>query len=181
MAPQSPTVHSVHFYEKDEGLIQRLGSIVLAGLDEGVCALLVMTDQHRQKFHHYLKKRGIDPHRASYVGDISVFTVEDVLPRLYADGRLDRDAFRSVIGRLVIAGCQGASRAGLTVFGELVAALYTRGDECGALDLEGWWNELLQEHNFHLHCAYPRALFADSPEKMRAVCECHSIAVGAAA
>ena len=49
--------------------------------------------------------------------------------------------------------------AGLTVFGEMVAVLWEQGKKEAALELERLWNEILNGHPFHLHCAYPRWAF----------------------
>jgi hypothetical protein len=61
----------------------------------------------------------------------------------------------------------------------MVAILWQQGQERAALELEKLWNELLNERNFHLHCAYPKPLFAAThAAEIRSICELHSISFG---
>jgi hypothetical protein len=87
-------------------------------------------------------------------------------PALFEEtvGRLARD--------LVIAS------EGLTAFGEMVALLWAQGNKRGALELEDLWNRLLDQSTFHLHCAYPKVLFAGDENDLRDVCDHHSLLIG---
>jgi hypothetical protein len=67
---------------------------------------------------------------------------------------------------------------GVVVFGEMVSVLWDEGNKIGALALEGLWNDLLNETAFHLHCAYPRALFSQDEAGILNVCESHSHVLG---
>ena len=179
----APVVHSVHFYETDEALIQRLGSIVISGLDAGVSALLVMTDDHRRLFQQYLKRRGIDPHSAERDGFICMLEAESTLQRFIVDGKPDAQLFQDSVGQLVRAAQKYSRRAGLTVFGEMVALLWEEGNTAAALELEALWNGLLADQTFHLHCAYPKALFRSRKDRaqIEQICNHHSLAVGLSA
>lgn len=72
----------------------------------------------------------------------------------------------------------GASQ-GLTVFGEMVAVLWERGNKNGALNLEAIWNRALEERAFHLHCAYPQSFFKLDNLSVRNICDSHSHVFGA--
>jgi hypothetical protein len=179
----APVVHSVHFYETDEALMQRLGSIVLSGFQAGVSALLVMTDEHATQFLAFLKRRGVDPLREERNGRLFLVSAEATLARFMRDGMPDADLFMQNVGGLVKTACAASERAGLTAFGEMVAVLWEQGNKVGALALEMLWNDLLEEESFHLHCAYPKSLFrtAKSQEELGSICDYHSLAVGHAA
>jgi hypothetical protein len=175
----APIVHSVHFYETDEALIQRLGSIVLSGFREGISALLVMTDPHANQFRALLKRRGIDMIRAELQGQIFFADAEQTLARFMRDGMPDEQLFRESVGILVRTASAASKRTGLTAFGEMVAILWEQGNQEGALALEALWNGLLEEECFHLHCAYPKSLFkAGKGADLRLICDEHSLAVG---
>ena len=176
----APIVHSVHFYETDEALMQRLGSIVLSGLHSGISALLVMTDEHDTQFRALLKRRGIDPHRAERNGQVFFADAEQTLSRFMRNGMPHEKLFKDSVGRLVRTASAASKRAGLTAFGEMVALLWEQGNKEGALALEELWNELLQEVSFHLHCAYPKALFrgAGATSEISSICNTHSLSVG---
>jgi len=64
---------------------------------------------------------------------------------------------------------------GLTVFGEIVSLLWDQGARESAIELEMFWNELLSERRFHLHCAYPCVgLINSDVGEVDAVCGLHS-------
>jgi hypothetical protein len=180
---QAPFVHSVHFYETDEALIQRIGSIVLSGIDAGVSALLVMTEEHKFHFQQFLKRRGIDLHAAERDGQLCILDAEATLAQFMVDGRPDEERFQTSVGELVCGAKAYSQRAGLTVFGEMVAVLWQHGNQQGAIELEALWNNLLNERTFHLHCAYPKALFKSRRARthISVICDHHSITVGAIA
>jgi len=67
------------------------------------------------------------------------------------------------------------------IFGEMVAVLWDEGNRVGALALEHLWNDLLNNQAFHLHCAYPRTLFAGDEAGLFNICESHSQVVGVTA
>ena len=179
----APIVHSVHFYESEEALIQRLGSIVLSGMDAGVSALLVMTEAHKRAFQKFLSRRNVDLHRAERDGLLCVLDAETTLKRFMVNGFPDENLFRASVGSLVRDAQTHSQRSGLTVFGEMVAILWEQGNKEGAIQLERLWNELLQDNAFHLHCAYPKALFKSRKDRceITEICEHHSLSVGHAA
>jgi hypothetical protein len=47
----------------------------------------------------------------------------------------------------------------LRIFGEMVAVLWNDGKHDAALSLEELWNDLREEHDFSLFCAYPLKCF----------------------
>jgi signal transduction histidine kinase len=64
----------------------------------------------------------------------------------------------------------------LTVFGEMVALLWSVGKTDAAIQLEQLWNGLARRHEFDLACAYP-SYFFDRPEHAESflkVCSAHS-------
>ena len=66
------------------------------------------------------------------------------------------------------------------VAGEMVSVLWEQGNKTGALALERLWNELPNERAFHLHCAYPRAIFSQDDSGFANICDTHShVLVGA--
>jgi len=70
--------------------------------------------------------------------------------------------------------------SGITVFGEMVAILWSEGNKVGALELERLWNDVLKDHAFHLHCAYPRWILQDGSDNLllKSICDEHSSVLG---
>lgn len=178
----SAVIHSVHFYDGDEALIQRLDNVISASLEAGNSVLIVATDVHRRQLCAALKKRSL-----SFEGSglLSLFDAQETLVHFMVNGTPDRERFFDWVGDMILtakqAPCNGTR--GLTVFGEMVAVLWQEGNKDGALQLEALWNDLLNDRAFHLHCAYPKVLFQNNAGSlaMQSICERHSHVVGHAA
>jgi len=175
MQVKVPAIHSVHVYDQDNDLIERLSAIVSTGLRLGDSVLIVATAPHGDQLVKELGVVGIDVRAAVREGRYTMLDARATLAAFMRDGSPDRDLFLADIGReLAAARVQARSRNhGLTVFGEMVAVLWDEGRKSAALELEALWNEALSDSSFHLHCAYPRGSFSNASE-LRSVCEMHS-------
>ena len=103
-----------------------------------------------------------------------------MLSTFMINGMPDERCFMASVGRQLLNAKSSAisSEQGLTVFGEMVAVLWEEGNKKGALALEELWNSVLNKRAFHLHCAYPRALFGEDQIGLLNVCESHSHILG---
>ena len=172
-------VHSVHFYDDDHALIQRLQSIFASSLRAGHSVLLVATEEHRQQLAVSLKRLGIDS--TTLKDRYRAFDAHEVLSKFMFNDMPDPQLFLSSVGKLVCSERQAAADHGtsLTVFGEMVAILWNEGNKSGALALERLWNDLLHDRAFHLHCAYPRRILVDDSElTIQSICDEHSSVLG---
>ena len=162
-------------YENDVDLITRLCAIVVTSIRLGDAILIVATAEHRDQLVNKLEKSGIDIRAAVRDGRYVMMEAAELLSLFMRDGYPDAELFRASVGTLVTkARAQAKStNQGLTVFGEMVAVLWNNGQKEAALALERIWNAALADSTFHLHCAYPRAVFSDTGE-FRSVCEVHS-------
>jgi MEDS: MEthanogen/methylotroph, DcmR Sensory domain len=178
----SPIVHSVHFYDADEALIQRLQNVITSGLESGNAVLIVATDAHRTQLISALKKRLVQISQFEREGSLCFLNAHETLAQFMVNGLPDRQRFLDSVGAVIQAAKQAARSTGngLTVFGEMVAVLWEQGNKAGALQLEALWNDLLNDRSFHLHCAYPRSLFADGIDMagMQSICDGHSHVIG---
>jgi hypothetical protein len=173
----SPVVHSVHFYEHDDALIQRLGSVVASALAEGGTALLIMTPEHRDQLCRFLTKRAIDTYSFERSGRLHILDAQETLNAFMLEGLPSPQLYHAVVGQL--ARELVADSTSLTAFGEMVALLWKQGNKEGALELEALWNQLLSESSFHLHCAYAKSLFRnDEKRDIQSICDHHSLHVG---
>lgn len=181
----SSVIHSVHFYEHDEALIQRLRSIIVPAIDVGNSVVIVATEPHRQQLTAALAANDVDSEVLQQQGRLTLLDAHDLLSKFMMDGFPDREKFFSVVGKLIAQARQSAwnGHRGVTAFGEMVAVLWEEGNRIAALQLESLWNDLLYEREFHLHCAYPRNMFRTNAEAamIRAICDVHSHVVGRAA
>jgi hypothetical protein len=173
-------VHSVYFYDTEEALIQRLVGIVNSALNSGNAALMVVTPDHAEQLMQFLSSRLFRT-----LQDTTRLTIVDAdatLQRFMMDGSPDPERFFAAIKGLIDEASIPAEQVGgkLTVFGEMVAVLWGRGEKQAALALEQLWNETLQENRFFLHCAYPRTqfLFDKDPSGLMSICEQHTHTFG---
>lgn len=182
MSTCAPAIHSVQFYETDEALIGRLCGIVSSGLLIGNSVVIVATRDHREQLIAALQRLEVNVRRYAREQRFTICDAEEMLAQFMVKGRPVPKLFQSSIGELLIYAKKAVrtKEQRLTIFGEMVAVLWNQRNRAGALALERLWNDLLNEKAFHLHCAYPRALFADDETGIRNICESHSHVTGLA-
>jgi hypothetical protein len=178
----SAPVHSVHFYDNHDSLIDRLCGVVCSGLLIGNSVLMVSTEEHRVALVKSLERLGVDIRGYARKGCFAMCDATDTLSMFMINGLPDADLFAASIGPL-LNNAKKAARSkdhGLTVFGEMVAVLWESGNKAGALALEKLWNDAMHDQVFHLHCAYPGWLFSEDPQDQLQICELHSHTLGLA-
>jgi KaiC/GvpD/RAD55 family RecA-like ATPase len=175
MSKHAATVHSVHIYEDSAALISRLCGIVASSLKIGDAVLIVATSEHRDELVKELLSAGIDVRPHAREGLFTMVDAEEMLSTFMLNGMPDSDLFDKSVGCMLSDTLKAARSKShsLTVFGEMVAVLWERGQKDAALQLEALWNDTLNERVFHLHCAYPRSGFINAGDEA-AVCSTHS-------
>lgn len=172
----APVIHSVHFYEDHSALIERLCGISASGLRSGNSVLIVATAAHRLQLVKELKDSGVDVRSAARERRFIMLDANETLTTFMVAGVPDAGLFHQSIGELLSESRKSAlnKNQGITVFGEMVAVLWDQGKREAALKLEQLWNDALNQSVFHLHCAYPRALFQGEDSGMDSICHSHS-------
>jgi MEDS: MEthanogen/methylotroph, DcmR Sensory domain len=180
----SPLVHSVHFYDYDEALIARLHNIIVSSLEGGSSVLIVATEEHRGQLAAAMNECGTEIKELAEQ-HLQMLDAKEMLAKFMVNGYPNDRRFRQSVGKLIMDASVAAKneRRGLTVFGEMVAISWTKGNKVGALELERLWNDLLHERSFHLHCAYPRWILQDGSDALmiKSICDEHSSVFGHAA
>jgi PAS domain S-box-containing protein len=181
--PQSPShladssAHTVQFYEDESFLLDGLARVIGTALVAGNSALVIATKAHRDALAEHLRSRGFDPTSSVREGRFLALDASETLAKFMIDGRLQPARFVSCIESLLtqLHAAQGNHRQ-VVAFGEMVALLWQDGKQDAALQLEQLWNHLIETHSFHLHCAYPIALFSDQTDadSITAICAKHS-------
>jgi hypothetical protein len=167
MSTQFPGVHSVEIYDRDADLIKSVSAMVATSLSFGDSALIVATPGHRDQLARELTASGIDLDRCVQEGRYTALDAEQVMNLVMLDGYPDRNLFDTNFLSVVSSVRDRAKNHnhGLTIYGECVALLWDAGRKQAALELERFWQDVFREDpSFHLHCAYPRAVFADTSE-----------------
>jgi len=174
-------IHSVHFYDTNKALIDRLCGIVSSGLDIGNAILIVATADHRDQLLDALAINRVDVAAHTNEDRLTLCDAKEMLSRFMVAKVPNPTLFSDCVGKLMNKAKASAisKEHGLVVFGEMVALLWDEGNHEGALALERLWNGVLNERAFHMHCAYPRDLFAQDEGGMANICDSHSHVVGA--
>jgi hypothetical protein len=175
-----PGEHAVHFYPHDDELARIVGGHIAAALEEGAAAVVIATDPHIRAFERELSAFGVDVEAARSGRRLTLLDASETLSKLTVDGGIDRRAFERVIGTVV----HQAAEAGQPVraYGEMVDLLWQAGDVTSAIRLETLWNELIEELQFSLLCAYQSEAMSDPEQEpgVREICRLHSSVSGAA-
>jgi hypothetical protein len=170
-------VHSVHVYDDDSSLIARLAAITSSGLRVGDAVVVIATPQHREQLIGRLRAQGIEVPEYAPPGRFRMFDAAEVGSLWMERGWFDRQRFLRGMHRILqdAEKVSGSTDHGVTVFGEVVSILWDQGARAAAIELEMLWNDLLSQHAFHLHCAYPRAgLILGEVGEVAAVCDLHA-------
>ena len=180
----SHLIHSVHFYDHDEALIDRLQNIIVSSLKGGSSVLIVATVEHRTQLDTAIGVAGSKIKKLAKER-LQMLDAKETLAKFMVNGRPSDRRFRESVGKLITDASLAANneQRRITVFGEMVAVLWTEGNKVAALELERLWNDLLHAGSFHLHCAYPRWILQEGSDNVliKAVCDEHSSVFGHAA
>jgi PAS domain-containing protein len=158
--------HAVQFYESDSSLIEVLGQQLGADLEAKDTVIVIATGKHRNELRKELAIRHIDPAAAARAGRYLEFDAAETLARFTVNGFPDKKKFESTIGEL-LSHAQAGMKPGhrLVLFGEMVALLRAEGKQEATIRLEELWNDLGQQHTFHLLCGYPISAFDRSEHR----------------
>src|SRR6266702_3115895 len=167
--------HLVQFYETDEFLLDSVSGFIGAGLGAGAACIVIATKAHRGGLEERLQANGLDLATASTRGTYLALDAGETLSMFMVDGLPEPTRFAEVIGSLIERAVKGRRR--VRIFGEMVAQLWTEGNQVAAIRLEALWNELHHStHSFSLFCAYPIHSFAGEGdgEQFTEICQQHS-------
>lgn len=171
--------HAVHFYAADEVLLNSLVEYFGTGLERGYTCIAITTPEHSIGLNAALRTNHIDILTAINEGQYLMFDAGDILDTFTPGGRLDYRHFLASIGRMVsLASGRGKP---IRVFGEMVSLLWEKNNQRGAIQLEKYWHDFIDDHSLSLYCAYPKALFNGSQAHQGAlakICDWHSLVIG---
>lgn len=167
--------HVVQFYESDEFLLEQLGEFVQGGLANGETCIVIATPAHLAGFTQRLAVGGVDLEADGARTRYMPLDATSMLSQIMVGGMPDARRFTEAVGGLIGQAVGGGRR--VRVFGEMVAELWSAGNQAAALRLEELWNELRgNPHPFELCCAYPMTTVAGAAhdEGFAAICARHS-------
>lgn len=168
------SAHFVQFYELDAALLNSLSGFIGTGLVAGDACIVVATPAHREGLEERLLNFGLDVAAARASGQYVALDAAELLSQCMVDSAPEPSRFAEVIGGIITRAAKDKRR--VRIFGEMVALLWTGGNQQAAIRLEELWNKLHETYSFMLFCAYPMngvggAAFAES---FNHVCQTHS-------
>ena len=154
--------HFVQLYEMD-GLspVNNLGLYLWEGLKRGDGVLLVATRERRASLCGQLAEWGVDTQSALWSRQLVFFDARSVLDRIMDGGQPNWWQFESAVGTAIQETRPTSGEAGLRVYGEMVGILWKAWQFAAAIQLEQFWNKLLERSSFSLYCGYALDIFGE--------------------
>lgn len=137
--------HFVHFYHDDRYLTGALHEFIKLGIEKNEGIIIIATDKHIEAI-----KKELPLHKPMQV----IFVDANLaLTKIMTNEFINKNKFQEFVGTIVT---EMRSRyKNLRFFGEIVDVLCSIGMSEEALELEGYWNELLNaETGISLMCGY---------------------------
>ncbi len=94
-------IHSVHFYDNNKALIDRLCGIVSTGLKTGNAILIVATQDHRDLLMDALEQYGLNMDQHTREEQFILCDAQEMLSRFMVGGSPDRELFLASVGELL--------------------------------------------------------------------------------
>jgi hypothetical protein len=161
--------HSALFYESESQRLDAVVRFTSEGLAAGDRVLLVLSPSAERAVRAALPPALMTA--AENAGRFSIADAHTTLDRLVHADELDLEYFDSELAGAVR---EHRAQGRVRIYGELVTMLWSRGHVVTALQLERLWNDLQQELDFRVLCAYPLSLVPAGSSDGEAVRACHT-------
>jgi hypothetical protein len=169
--------HFVQFYEEEKFLVQTVASYVAQGFVQGQSAVLILTGAHRKAVEAKLARGGAAPIDYQRRGLYYAYDAAETLACFMVDGRPNARRFRATIEPIIEVAAQHGSA--VRAFGEMVAILWADGKKTAAIEVEMFWNDLMENHSIALLCAYPIGQFSEEEQsrELHHICRAHNCVI----
>lgn len=157
------TGHTVWFYEGNEYPADRIAAYLHEGISAGHAALIFATQPHLEAINNILRQLGTNVVEKWRAGQIVMRDAREIANAVVVDGRPNAAVFDALVAQSLNQTL--ATYGGARAYGEIVDVLSCAGDQPSALQLERWWNKLLESHPgepARLVCSYALDSFADA-------------------
>ncbi len=176
--PIDPAAHSVQFCADDRFLLEAAAHFLGDALCRGEAGIAIATRKHREGIAEGLRVRGVNVASARATGRYVEVDPEEMLSAIMPQGRLDAARFAAMLGDVVrrAQAAAGGEHGCVSVFGEAVSLLCSKGQHEAVLELEQLWNHLAHGLPVTLLCGYEANRFdrAAHAEIFEKICAEHS-------
>lgn len=164
--------HLVHFFDKTDSLIQVLCNYVIPGINRGEGIIVVATKAHQKALTEGLSHRSVDVKRVVSRGQLVILDVHDMLSLFMHKDRPDKNKLHALVNQLLTGMKQKYNS--IRTYGEMVNVLSLEGNHAGALEVEKFWHELIENEPISLFCGYSSNVLYETDLSFHEVCSCHS-------
>jgi hypothetical protein len=173
----TPCEHLVHFYEEEGIFLDMLDVFLVGGLRKGESVIVIATPAHLKALDEHLATYGVNTSRLKKLNQYICADAKETLGRFMVNGLPNERLFKEVVMELLDRARMGGRK--VRAFGEMVALLWSEGNNDGTVQLERLWHQFCQKESFSLYCAYPRQSFKRrSKSSFKAICDAHSKVIG---
>ena len=167
--------HLIHLFDEPESLVDTVATYLDDGWRRGDTLLVAARTGHWALTSVELAARECPVDELSTAGRLVVLDAPTTLASVMVNGEPDREKFQQSVGDTVRRLCR-ESKAGLTIYGEMVDILAAQGNFIAAEHLESLWNTLSTECSFRLLCGYSSSHFGDerTGKHLDRICQLHT-------
>jgi DNA-binding NarL/FixJ family response regulator len=175
---EAPRRHELLFWSTESVLLESFTRFIANALEAGNAAIVLATESHRESLVQRLKAGGIDVDGPMLRGTYVPLDAAEMLLKIMSDGAPDiKQFFESLCGLAEAAGKATKKEDPLVaICCECVDLLRAVGNTQAAIQLEKAGQDLIQEHNVEMLCAYRSSRFGDGNDKqaLSSICAGHT-------
>jgi hypothetical protein len=172
----APCDHVLQIYENDKAFFDTLQGFASDGFNKKECVVIIATEPHLYILGERLATQGFNVDDLKKSKRYVPLIAEECLAQFMVNNWPDEELFHKFVGRILA----NASEEGVKIraFGEMVAVLWSQGNNGATVRLEELWHRLQQQHKFCLYCAYPKSGFTqDAAHSIECICKAHSMTI----
>lgn len=145
--------HVAQLHRDCASLVESVGLYVVGGLERGGGVLVIATSDHTAAILHAISDAGLHADALRRAGQLVVLDAEATLARILRGGQPVWSEFKRLVGP-IIERLERYGRVGCRAWGEMVSVLWSRGRYAAAIQLEEYWNALLETNSCSVLCSY---------------------------
>jgi hypothetical protein len=159
-APRSPE-HVVQFWCDDEALLDKMAGSISSAIEAGEAAICIATKMHREGLANRFRLHGYDLTSAITQGRYVTLDAAQTLSAVMPKGNFEEVRFSEFFGNVIVKARNAIERRDprVTVFGEAVSLLWSRGNHDDAIRWERSGNLLARGNEISVCCGYALRAF----------------------
>lgn len=146
--------HIVQIYSDKKDLAETVTYFATQGLNNNEAVLIIARKEHTELFTEHLKKKYIDTEDLIMGGQLVFIPAETAKSAILAGDKPVAEYFDRSVGKIVSGTLKKYKK--LRIYGEIVDMLAEEGNIQAAIELENYWNQVLEKYDFTLFCAYDK-------------------------